>query len=60
MKSYLTQFEKIHGSAFQYIQDISTVFLQCIWCQSAREKKLTNVLIEFHHFMKKRIDTAED
>ena len=25
-----------------------------------REKKLRNEFMEFHHFMKKRIDTAED
>ena len=28
--------------------------------KSSVRKKLTNVFIEFHHFMRKRVDTPED
>ena len=37
------QFEKIHRSTFQQIEDISIVFLRSIWCQSVRKTILAKV-----------------
>ena len=42
--------KKIYRGTFQKIVVISIVFLRSIWRQSVR-KKLTNVFVEFYHFV---------
>ena len=54
--------ERIHRSTIKWTEEISTIFLRCIWRQSASKtfgvriaySCKTDVFIEFHHFKKKR------
>ena len=60
--------KKIHRSTFQYIEDISIVFLRRIWRQSVRKKfrqrydlfMQNKFLYRLSSFYEKRIDPAED